>query len=265
LQSSHVYARIETRALVAHDVEFARGLCIPRHAHDFASLVYSVRGTHWSAYGRSGTTCVPGTLRFLPAGEEHENYFPSGSRCLDVQLRPALLELAREHTPTLPIAGPVASPDAAELGTRLHRELARNDDVSALAIEALVLELVVGGTDRAPQRGQAPAWLVRVRDVLHDQFAGRPTLATLARCAGRHPVQVSRQFHRHFGCTIGEYVRRVRIGRAQILLTRTELGLAEIALASGFTDQSHFTNAFRRLTGMPPRSYRMRHAHRGRP
>jgi AraC family transcriptional regulator len=70
-------------------------------------------------------------------------------------------------------------------------------------------------------------------------------------------VQISRQFHHHFGCTVSEYIRRVRIARAQSLLSRRDLELAEIALACGFSDQSHFTTAFRKLTGMPPRRYRV--------
>ncbi len=47
-----------------------------------------------------------------------------------------------------------------------------------------------------------------------------------------------------------------RIERAKQLLTTAELGLAEIALAWGFADQSHFTAAFRKLAGMTPGGYR---------
>jgi AraC-like DNA-binding protein len=36
-----------------------------------------------------------------------------------------------------------------------------------------------------------------------------------------------------------------------------DLEVAEIALACGFSDQSHFTTAFRRLTGIPPHRYRL--------
>jgi AraC-like DNA-binding protein len=84
----------------------------------------------------------------------------------------------------------------------------------------------------------------------------RLTLTDLARCAGRHPVQISREFHRYFGCTIGAYVRQVRIAHAQRLLSREEMSVAEIALACGFSDQSHFTTHFRRLTGLPPKKFR---------
>jgi AraC family transcriptional regulator len=99
--------------------------------------------------------------------------------------------------------------------------------------------------------------LLRIREILREQQHTGVTLAELSRCAGRHPVQISRQFHLHFGCTIGEYMRRVRIAQAQSLLSNRDLEVAEIALACGFSDQSHFTTAFRRLTGMPPHRYRL--------
>jgi AraC family transcriptional regulator len=56
----------------------------------------------------------------------------------------------------------------------------------------------------------------------------------------------------YFGCTISEYLRRVRIARAQSLLLCHDQNLADSALTCGFTDQSHFTTAFRRITGIPP-------------
>jgi AraC family transcriptional regulator len=102
-----------------------------------------------------------------------------------------------------------------------------------------------------------PSWLLRIREMLQEQEHPRLTLAELSRCVGRHPVQISRQFRHHFACTISEYMRRVRIARAQALLHCRDLEVAEIALACGFSDQSHFTTAFRRLTGMPPHRYRV--------
>jgi AraC family transcriptional regulator len=76
------------------------------------------------------------------------------------------------------------------------------------------------------------------------------SLIDLSRQVGRHPVQTSRQFHQHFDCTLSEYMRRIRIARAQSLLCCSELEVSDIALACGFCDQSHFTT-------MPPRRYRL--------
>ena len=73
---------------------------------------------------------------------------------------------------------------------------------------------------------------------------------------GVHPVTLARAFRRTFGCTIGEYLRRLRIERAAEQLATGTQPLAEIALAAGFADQSHFSNVFRRRVGMSPSAYR---------
>ncbi|MFN8377007.1 MAG: helix-turn-helix domain-containing protein [Anaerolineae bacterium] len=49
-----------------------------------------------------------------------------------------------------------------------------------------------------------------------------------------------------------------RIARARHLLRQTELPLHQIALDSGFATQSHFTQVFRRATGLTPKAYRQR-------
>lgn len=100
-------------------------------------------------------------------------------------------------------------------------------------------------------------WLLQVREMIREELDARVTLAGLCRSVGRHPVHLSREFHRHFSCTISEYLRRVRIAKAQSLLALRDLEVAKIALACGFSDQSHFTNEFRRITGLPPRRCRL--------
>jgi AraC family transcriptional regulator len=260
-QPRHVLGKLETTSVRVEEVEYAPGLCLDRHAHDTPHFIYIVEGLHWSGHSRGGDACAPGTVRFLPAGEPHENYFPVGSNCLHVELFVPILALAREDGALLRAPGELASASAPALGARLHHEFRQNDDLSALAVEELLLKLLRSGVRQSPlRRGPAPGWLLRVREMLYEHGTSHLTLADLSHCAGRHPVQVSRQFHHHFGCTISGYVRQVRIARAQILLSRRDLSVADIALASGFSDQSHFTNAFRTLTGVPPHRYRMQNS-----
>jgi AraC family transcriptional regulator len=249
--------QFKTPSIHIEEAEYAPGFCLARHFHEHAEFACSMEGVHWSLLSHAGYTCRPGTLRFLPAGEPHENYFPNGARCLRIELRSPILERAREYGAVLSMPGELATPEAAALTQLLFREFRQNDDLSTLSIEGLALQLLQAySNEPLSHKERLPQWLSRIRDMLHDESASRQTLAELARRAGRHPVQVCRQFHRRFRCTIGEYVRRLRVGRAQSLLTSSELGLAEIALACGFSDQSHFTRAFRRLTGVPPRQYR---------
>ena len=47
-----------------------------------------------------------------------------------------------------------------------------------------------------------------------------------------------------------------RIAHAEKLLSANELGVAEVALACGFSSQAHLTLAFRKQTGLTPAEYR---------
>lgn len=65
-----------------------------------------------------------------------------------------------------------------------------------------------------------------------------------------------RSFKRAIGIPPHQYILRERIERAKSLLCNPALPLSEVALRSGFADQSHLTNAFHRMTNLSPRAYR---------
>jgi AraC family transcriptional regulator len=257
LPSRRVLRKFETPVLKVEEIAYAAGVCIARHADALPFFACTLAGLHWSGHSYGGHTCVPGSVRFLPAGESHENYFPRASRCLLVKLQRDILRRACEHSAIPSMPGQLAARGAAKLCTLLRTELRHNDDLSSLAVEELTLELLLTeAKDSWSSATPIPGWLRRIQEMLHEESDARLTLAELARSAGRHPVQVCRQFHRRFSCTIGEYVRRIRVGRAQTLLRISQMPVAQIALTCGFSDQSQFTTAFRRLTGLPPHRYR---------
>lgn len=72
------------------------------------------------------------------------------------------------------------------------------------------------------------------------------------------PYHFVRMFKRWVGLAPHQYVIRRRLERGKELLKGTDLPIAEIALAVGCANQSHFSALFRRATGMTPMSYRQR-------
>ena len=111
---------LETSIGTIAEMTYPRGWCEGRHWHSCASLIYIVGGTHWATHGRGGDTCRADTVRYLPAGEPHETYFPVDSACLQVELSAAALKLAAEHGPTLESLGELCSAQSPLLGARLH-------------------------------------------------------------------------------------------------------------------------------------------------
>jgi AraC family transcriptional regulator len=102
-----------------------------------------------------------------------------------------------------------------------------------------------------------PAWLRRIIEKLTAEYSERLTLDDLSREAGVHPVHLSRVFRKCLGVGIGEHVHRLRIRAACEQMLTPEISMAEISVAAGFADQSHFTRAFRRATGMTPAAFRV--------
>jgi AraC family transcriptional regulator len=251
-------AEIATPAGSLAEMAYAPGWCEGRHSHRNASFIYIVAGDHWATHSRGGDTARAGTVRYLPAGEPHEVYFPLGSTCLQLELESSIIDLAAEQGRPLKCPGEIHDARAGPLGARLHHEFFTSDDLSQLEVEGVALQLLLAGepVGRAQHR-DTPPWVLRIGEQLREELATRFALQAIARSVGRHPVQVSRQFHRHFGCTLSEYVRRARVARAQELLLHTDRTISDIAFACGFADQSHFTTAFRRVAGVPPRRYRL--------
>ncbi|HET7471279.1 MAG TPA: helix-turn-helix transcriptional regulator, partial [Gemmatimonadales bacterium] len=144
------------------------------------------------------------------------------------------------------------------LGCRLLVELRAGDVAAPLAIEGLLLEVVASASRAAELRLRGttpPRWISEARDLLHDP-GGVRSLSDLAEAVGVHPVTLARGFRQAYGCSVGAYLRRLRIARAAQRLAETDDALAEIALAAGFADQSHFSNLFRQETGISPSAFR---------
>jgi AraC family transcriptional regulator len=131
------------------------------------------------------------------------------------------------------------------------------DDLSPLVVEGLMLELI-GEASRQFLRLSRPDphWLQQARDLIHQQFHDGLTLSLIARSVGVHHTHLAREFRRRYRCTVGEYVRRLRVEFACRQLSSSDMPLSEIAQAAGFVDQSHFTRTFKIRTGMSPARYR---------
>jgi AraC family transcriptional regulator len=104
-----------------------------------------------------------------------------------------------------------------------------------------------------------PVWLNRAKDYLHENFADNLSIDELALAVGVHPGHLMRCFRREYGCTIGDYVRKLRIDYASLMLLRAESSLSSIATSSGFSDQSHFIRTFKAATGLTPSAFQRTH------
>jgi AraC family transcriptional regulator len=139
----------------------------------------------------------------------------------------------------------------------MHREFLQRDNLTPLALEGMLLELLAQMTRESSGGGesQCPRWLRQAQDFLHAHFTESLSVEAVAAAAGVHPSHLMRGFRRHCRCTIGDYVRRLRVEYACHLLSTSGAPAAEIARTVGFADQSHFTRTFKGCTGMTPAAF----------
>ncbi|SPB12731.1 AraC family transcriptional regulator [Caballeronia novacaledonica] len=104
-----------------------------------------------------------------------------------------------------------------------------------------------------PSLGKAE--LARLSAYIEDNLDRTIGLAELAAIANVSRFHFARLFKRATGVTAIGFVEQCRVRRAQTLIAETGIALAEIALMTGFADQSHFTRRFHRHVGCTPATY----------
>jgi AraC family transcriptional regulator len=232
---------------------------LPDHEHALAHFYLVLCGACVDRHGRSSDHCAPATLMFHPAGARHScDYRGSGARTFSLHLGEPWLERVREHAGLPDRSVRIQGGVPVWLATRLYDELREVDSALSLVIEGLALQLLgeVFCDPPAPLERHSPRWPRRVRELLHARFAERLTLDEIARAVGIHPDRLCHGFREQYGCSVGEYVRRLRVEFACGQLARSDIPLVEIALAAGFADQSHFSKIFKRRMGISPAAFR---------
>ncbi len=175
---------------------------------------------------------------------------------LDVQLEEEdddglrlLAEFRRgSSAPVLVITGHGSEAVAAQaVNLRANAYLIKPFTVEAL--HARVMELLA--------EGPRPEHVAeRARDLLDDIYAEEVDAAQIARRLGVKPRHLLVAFADRYGRTPMQYLREVRIRRAQELLLSTALPVSDIAVQSGFRDATYFDRVFKQQLGLSPGEFR---------
>jgi AraC family transcriptional regulator len=258
LPSGHYFGAsrelVRGAGLLLESTVFEPGLVIPRHEHEhgfFCLVTAGQASRQWP--GRRGAD-APMHLTMFPAEQPHQNLWgDDGGEALHIEFSAGWMQRAGAAAGVLAQAADFDRGLPLALARRLAGECRMPDDVTPLAVEGLVLELLAAcrRDDAAPPHA-VPSWLRRAAERLADDWRTPPALAELAREAGVSPDHLSRRFRAAFGLRPGDFLRRRRIDEALRLMHETADSLADIALACGFADQSHFGRVFKRLHGVSP-------------
>jgi AraC family transcriptional regulator len=220
---------------------------------------------------------VPGgSILVMPAGSSREFRWQGSIdvESLDIYLDPSLVGRvtaeAFESDPTRTVIPPLTgliSPELRSAMLAVEAELRASGGGCQLLVESLATILSVHLIRHVTGRRDLPApadgvllgrKLSTVIEYIMENLEGDLTLAQMAAVAHLSPYHFARQFKAATGLSPYQYVISRRVERAQHLLRKyEELGLAEVALRSGFSDQSRFSLQFKRIAGVTPRQFRI--------
>ncbi len=223
--------------------------CIDGHRHHAACLTLHVVGGYTEVH-EAGDQLIVGPAAVLhPPGRWHANRIAAGGlETVSIVFDPMLLRasvgprLLDEGSRTW-IGG-----SAAARARRLAALWTHPGAPEAILVRALAdfLGITLQERDAPP----TPEWLTQVRRALDSPSP--PSTFALSSALDLHPAWLARAYRAATGEGLQETLRRKRVERAALLLRRTGISLAQIAVEVGFCDQSHMTRVFGLILGRTP-------------
>ena len=253
------------------------------HGHTFFELIYFERGGGTHVLGGVRSPVQPGSLFVICPGELHDCgeigraegwvlLFTRGA----LEQSPESLAFSREWLPRHPLFDPFLSlairnrnplhiakqdqPRWSQRLTSLDTEL-RNTPAHYRHASRALLHLVLVDLARLLEPAELamdddPA-LRSVFSFIEEQFRKPISLADVARSVGRNPAYITTTVRRRTGLTIGEWITERRMAHARRLLqTGSRRNMADLSLACGYDDPSHFLRSFKKMHGATPSQWR---------
>ncbi|MEO0731872.1 MAG: helix-turn-helix transcriptional regulator [Bacteroidota bacterium] len=229
----------------------------PWHYHENPYFMYVLAGNMVDVAKSGSSLLPPGSLMFLNWEETHRTDKRSRrGRGMHLQIERQWLREQEIDDGLWEGSQVLQHPDFHLLLGKIHLELRRADDFSRLSVELLTMQLCDLLNDKfVAESAHRPPWIEDLRELLHAE-GERLSLTELSQELGVHPVHISRSVPDFLGSTLGEYLRKQRLSKALPELLDHQKSLAQIACASGFADQSHFTRVFKAYFGVTPARFR---------
>lgn len=210
--------------------------------------------------------CAHGSIvQLMSAGEISEMQWEGHFDALLISMAPTLLERLTE-VKNFRFSDQVNINDTAIAGilSRVQEEIVKNNLSEKIYAESLVLTCVIhlactysghGKKIFAPKGKLSAGQLKQVIDYSHANIRTNISLTQLAGCANLSAFHFARLFRQTMGISPYQFVLQMKIGYAKQLIRQHNGSISEVAYLLNFTDQAHFSNAFKKITGSCPRQF----------
>jgi AraC family transcriptional regulator len=215
-------------------------------------------------------SCIYGDMILYPAGLTQKLSWNNNAETIQLSLKPELLArisqdwLAPEKIEIIP-QYQLRDPLIQQLALTFLSELEYSSANNSLYVESLSNTLclhLLRHYNRSPKTFSdrydgLPAFLMRRLDeYIQANLAQNLTLVDMAKVVNLSTSHLNRLFKQSQGIPLYQYVIQCRIERVKQLLKQPQLTLAEIAIQTGFADQSHLNHHFKRHVGVTPKTFR---------
>ncbi|MCP1327441.1 AraC family transcriptional regulator [Halomonas sp. 707D4] len=241
---------------------------VKHHAHDFHQIVITLCGSsEFEIEGLGGrVNAFSGCI--VPANHEHYYSGQGYNRQLIFDLPELAPALTGEHRELIALFDAprffaldgslrhyLAFVESELLQGRHGNDAHQPDRLAATLLGALKARLTAPLADGRRRLDLAP-----IDRFIAAHLADELRVADLARIACLSEAHFSERFRSQTGLSPWQYVRRKRLNAARELITRSRMPLTDIAIQTGFANQSALSHAFRRSYGLSPRSLRQEDA-----
>lgn len=237
----------------------------PNHFHEYYVIGFIEKGKRHLYCKNSEYTIDKGDLVLFNPYDNHSCKQIDGKtldyRCINIKpevMKKAVLEVTgKDYLPhfSQPIyRNDELIPYLKELHTLIKKGLSdfKKEECFLFLIKQLVEEYADDATDRIQTEIYRKVELIC--DYLKENISKNITLDELSVIAGLSKYYLLRSFSKQKGISPYSYLETLRIAKSQKLL---EMGTPpiDVAIQTGFSDQSHFTNFYKKLTGLTPKQY----------
>jgi AraC-like DNA-binding protein len=269
--------------IMAADFSFREEVSGPGVGHDYLKFHYKLSGRNIVRFANRPDTLIEtgrSIIAYHPEGLYKDDCYAAGVREVSVTIgcrRHAILDLLQLSSDELPKPARryFDCPDSdficdeLPLTARMREALSDMNRpnfspwLGQIYIESKVLDLIClslheltesssFGVANATLRSRDIEMLRAVRRSLETSIGENITISALCRKFATNRTKLSQGFYMVFGETIFEYIHKLRMEHAKLLLTDTDSPISEIADRVGYARQSSFSTAFREYHGIRP-------------